>query len=86
MMFANHQMIQYPCGFLKILNKTLDKYRTVQYDNSGRGNRKEVKMKAKYTVLYEDGSIGYVKAYDISEAWELATDSKEVRVKDVWLD
>ena len=43
-------------------------------------------MKAKYTVLYEDGSIGYVMAYDKSEAWELATDSKPVRVKDVWLD
>jgi hypothetical protein len=43
-------------------------------------------MRAKYTVLYEDNTIGYVYAYDKSEAWELAIDSKPIRVKDVWLD
>ena len=43
-------------------------------------------MKGKYTILFEDGTIDYVLAYDISEAYELAMDMKNVSVKDIWLD
>lgn len=44
-------------------------------------------MKSKYNVLFEDGTIKTVYAYDTSEAWELALDIESPsKVKDVWQD
>lgn len=43
-------------------------------------------MRAKYIVLFEDGSTDYVYAYNISEAWDLAGDMRAMAVRSVWRD
>ena len=40
----------------------------------------------KYTVLFEDGTRGYIRADDISEAYELALDTFDKNIADIWLD
>lgn len=42
---------------------------------------------AKYTVLFDDGSMASVLAWSTSEAWEKALDLPHVgKIVDVWKD
>ncbi len=43
-------------------------------------------MKYKYTVLFTDGSISYVYAEDVSEAYEMALDLFDKKIMDIWCD